>query len=390
MAQQTTSSQGSPVLRGFTGQRNLYLIDGVRYNTAAWRDGPSQYLSWLPRGGRRSHRDRARTGVGAVRQRRARRHRRACSSASLTWSGPSQRARHARRHARRRERAPHQRRRRPDTCKQRRVAARARRASASVYDLRPGERHRLALGGDAFPGHPVERRRRQAGEHRLLDEGVFGGRAIAARRQAAASRSRIGAPIRTTRIATIRRSAATAAIAASSVRSSSTSASCASRARGRRFRRRVGDGLGESPGRRPPRAGAAGPAHRQPGQHHDGDGLHGAGDAQRGRRASARWSAARSSTRASTARARSTSRTARWCAPGPTFRTARQYRTARRVPAAERGSDSGQAVGARRPSLRALPLHQHAGRRRSACPSRTFRSPTPRSTPAPSMPRRPI
>jgi outer membrane receptor protein involved in Fe transport len=48
MAQQTTASQGSPVLRGFTGQRNVYLIDGVRYNTAAWRDGPSQYLSWLP------------------------------------------------------------------------------------------------------------------------------------------------------------------------------------------------------------------------------------------------------------------------------------------------------------------------------------------------------
>lgn len=48
LAQQTTSSQGSPVLRGFTGQRNLYLVDGVRYNTAAWRDGPSQYLAWLP------------------------------------------------------------------------------------------------------------------------------------------------------------------------------------------------------------------------------------------------------------------------------------------------------------------------------------------------------
>jgi outer membrane receptor protein involved in Fe transport len=48
LAQQTTASQGSPILRGFTGQRNLYLVDGVRYNTAAWRDGPSQYLSWLP------------------------------------------------------------------------------------------------------------------------------------------------------------------------------------------------------------------------------------------------------------------------------------------------------------------------------------------------------
>lgn len=48
LAQQTTAAHGSPVLRGFTGQRNLYLIDGVRYNTAAWRDGPSQYLAWLP------------------------------------------------------------------------------------------------------------------------------------------------------------------------------------------------------------------------------------------------------------------------------------------------------------------------------------------------------
>lgn len=51
LAQQTTSSQGSPILRGFTGQRNLYLLDGVRYNTSAWRDGPSQYLSWLPAAG---------------------------------------------------------------------------------------------------------------------------------------------------------------------------------------------------------------------------------------------------------------------------------------------------------------------------------------------------
>jgi outer membrane receptor protein involved in Fe transport len=48
LAQQTTASQGSPIVRGFTGQRNLYLLDGVRYNTAAWRDGPSQYVAWLP------------------------------------------------------------------------------------------------------------------------------------------------------------------------------------------------------------------------------------------------------------------------------------------------------------------------------------------------------
>lgn len=51
LAQQTTASQGSPMLRGFTGQRNLYLLDGVRYNTAAWRDGPSQYVAWLPSAG---------------------------------------------------------------------------------------------------------------------------------------------------------------------------------------------------------------------------------------------------------------------------------------------------------------------------------------------------
>ena len=51
LAQQTTASQGSPILRGFTGQRNLYLLDGVRYNTSAWRDGPSQYVSWLPAAG---------------------------------------------------------------------------------------------------------------------------------------------------------------------------------------------------------------------------------------------------------------------------------------------------------------------------------------------------
>ncbi|MEW6321518.1 MAG: TonB-dependent receptor [Acidobacteriota bacterium] len=48
LAQQTTSAQGSPILRGFTGQRNGYLLDGIRFNTAAWRDGPSQYLAWIP------------------------------------------------------------------------------------------------------------------------------------------------------------------------------------------------------------------------------------------------------------------------------------------------------------------------------------------------------
>ena len=47
LVQQTTSAQGSPFLRGFTGQGNVYLVDGARFNTAAWRSGPSQYLAWL-------------------------------------------------------------------------------------------------------------------------------------------------------------------------------------------------------------------------------------------------------------------------------------------------------------------------------------------------------
>jgi outer membrane receptor protein involved in Fe transport len=47
LVQQTTSAQVSPIIRGFTGQSNVYLIDGVRLNTASWRSGPSQYLAWV-------------------------------------------------------------------------------------------------------------------------------------------------------------------------------------------------------------------------------------------------------------------------------------------------------------------------------------------------------
>ena len=47
LLQQTTSAQASPIIRGFTGQSNVYLLDGVRLNTAAWRSGPSQYLGWI-------------------------------------------------------------------------------------------------------------------------------------------------------------------------------------------------------------------------------------------------------------------------------------------------------------------------------------------------------
>jgi hemoglobin/transferrin/lactoferrin receptor protein len=47
MVQQTTAAQVSPVIRGFSGQSNLYLVDGVRLNNASWRSGPSQYFSWI-------------------------------------------------------------------------------------------------------------------------------------------------------------------------------------------------------------------------------------------------------------------------------------------------------------------------------------------------------
>ena len=45
--QKTAAGHGSPFIRGFTGFRNVLLIDGIRLNHAGFRDGPNQYWNTI-------------------------------------------------------------------------------------------------------------------------------------------------------------------------------------------------------------------------------------------------------------------------------------------------------------------------------------------------------
>jgi hemoglobin/transferrin/lactoferrin receptor protein len=47
LVQKTANGHGSPFIRGFTGFRNLLLVDGIRLNNSVFREGPNQYWNTI-------------------------------------------------------------------------------------------------------------------------------------------------------------------------------------------------------------------------------------------------------------------------------------------------------------------------------------------------------
>ncbi len=47
MVQKTAHGHGSPYIRGFTAFRNLLLVDGIRFNSSIFREGPNQYWNTI-------------------------------------------------------------------------------------------------------------------------------------------------------------------------------------------------------------------------------------------------------------------------------------------------------------------------------------------------------
>ncbi len=54
VVQKTAHGQGSPFIRGWTAYHNLFLIDGIRLNNAAFRAGPNQYWNTVDSQGLRA------------------------------------------------------------------------------------------------------------------------------------------------------------------------------------------------------------------------------------------------------------------------------------------------------------------------------------------------